>query len=57
MKSDRQITFFLVKLYKKVFKMYSYILGKVVEVNSSYIVIDNNGIGYLIYTPLLLWEV
>ena len=31
--------------------MYSYILGKVVEVNSSYIVIDNNGIGYLIYTP------
>ena len=31
--------------------MYSYIIGKVVEVNSNYIVLDNNGIGYLIYTP------
>ena len=31
--------------------MYSYIFGKVVEVNSSYITIDNQGIGYLVYTP------
>ena len=31
--------------------MYSYIIGKVVEVNSNYVVLDNNGIGYLIYTP------
>ena len=31
--------------------MYSYIIGKVEEVNSSYITLDNNGIGYLIYTP------
>ena len=31
--------------------MYSYIIGKVVEIDSSYIVVDNNGVGYLIYTP------
>ena len=31
--------------------MYSYIIGKISEVNSNYIVLDNNGIGYLIYTP------
>lgn len=31
--------------------MYSYIKGIVTEINSNYIVIDNNGIGYLIYTP------
>ncbi|MBQ8892742.1 MAG: Holliday junction branch migration protein RuvA [Bacilli bacterium] len=31
--------------------MYSYIIGKVVEIDSDSIVIDNNGIGYLIYTP------
>lgn len=30
--------------------MYSYIKGKVTEIESNYIVIDNNGIGYLIYT-------
>ena len=30
--------------------MYSYIEGKVTEIESSYIKIDNNGIGYLIYT-------
>ena len=30
--------------------MYSYIKGKVTEIESKYIVIDNNGIGYLIYT-------
>lgn len=29
--------------------MYSYILGKVVEININHIVIENNGIGYLIY--------
>ena len=31
--------------------MYSYIKGIVTLIESSYIVIDNNGIGYLIYTP------
>ena len=29
--------------------MYSYILGNIESVNSSSIVVDNNGIGYLIY--------
>ena len=31
--------------------MYNYIIGKIVEVDSDSIVIDNNGIGYLVYTP------
>jgi len=31
--------------------MYNYIFGKVTEVTGSYIVLDNNGIGYLINTP------
>ena len=30
--------------------MYSYIKGLVTEINSNYIVIDNNGIGYTIFT-------
>ena len=30
--------------------MYNYISGKVTEIESNYIVLDNNGIGYLIYT-------
>lgn len=30
--------------------MYAYIKGKVALIESSYIVIDNNGIGYMIYT-------
>ena len=30
--------------------MYSYIIGKVVEQEAAYIVLENNGIGYLIYT-------
>ena len=30
--------------------MYSYISGRVSEIESNYIVLDNNGIGYLIYT-------
>ena len=29
--------------------MYSYIIGKVVEINIDHIVIENNGIGYLVY--------
>lgn len=29
--------------------MYSYIIGKVTEIRSDYIVVENNGIGYLIY--------
>lgn len=31
--------------------MYSYIKGMVMEINSNNITLDNNGIGYLIYTP------
>ncbi len=31
--------------------MYSYIKGIVTEITTNYIVIDNNGIGYLVYTP------
>ena len=31
--------------------MYSYIIGKIIEIDSSSVVIDNNGIGYLVYTP------
>lgn len=31
--------------------MYSYIKGIVTEIESNYIVLDNNGIGYLVYTP------
>lgn len=31
--------------------MYNYIIGKVVDRTGSYIVLDNNGIGYTIYTP------
>ncbi len=31
--------------------MYSYIKGFIKEIESNYIVLDNNGIGYLIYTP------
>lgn len=31
--------------------MYSYIIGKVVDVSSNNITLDNNGIGYLINTP------
>ncbi len=31
--------------------MYNYIVGKIEEITGSYIVIDNNGIGYQVYTP------
>jgi len=31
--------------------MYSYIKGIVTEIESNYVVLDNNGVGYLIYTP------
>lgn len=31
--------------------MYNYIIGKVVDRTGSYIVVDNNGIGYTVYTP------
>ena len=30
--------------------MYNYIKGKIIEISSNYIVLDNNGIGYQIYT-------
>lgn len=31
--------------------MYAYIKGVIKEIESNYIVLDNNGIGYLVYTP------
>ena len=31
--------------------MYSYIIGKVIDISSNNITLDNNGIGYLINTP------
>ena len=31
--------------------MYGYIRGTVVEIGSNYVILDNNGIGYLIYVP------
>lgn len=31
--------------------MYSYIQGKITEIESNYITVENNNIGYLIYTP------
>ena len=30
--------------------MYAYIKGFVKEIESDYIIIDNNGVGYLVYT-------
>lgn len=30
--------------------MYSYIKGEIVDVESNYVVLDNNGVGFLIYT-------
>ena len=29
--------------------MYSYLIGTVVEINIDHLVVENNGIGYLIY--------
>lgn len=34
-----------------VIKMYEYIKGKVINQDSNYIVVDNNGVGYLVYVP------
>ena len=31
--------------------MYSYIIGKIVNIESDSVVVENNGIGYLVYTP------
>ena len=31
--------------------MYGYISGEIKEIEPSYVIIDNNGIGYLIYVP------
>jgi len=31
--------------------MYGYIKGNITEINSGYVVIENNGIGYMIYVP------
>ena len=30
--------------------MYNYIKGKIIEITSNYVVLDNNGVGYQIYT-------
>ena len=32
--------------------MYEYIIGKIKDIESNYIVVENNNIGYLIYTIL-----
>ena len=31
--------------------MYGYIKGKITEIGNNYVIIDNNGIGYIIYVP------
>ena len=31
--------------------MYGYIRGTITEIDSNYVILDNNGIGYLIYVP------
>ena len=31
--------------------MYGYIRGTIVEIDSNYVILDNNGIGYIIYVP------
>ena len=31
--------------------MYGYISGEIKEIEPSYVIIDNNGIGYLLYVP------
>lgn len=31
--------------------MYGYITGKITEIGNNYIIVDNNGIGYIIYVP------
>ena len=31
--------------------MYGYIRGTIVEIDSNYIILDNQGIGYMIYVP------
>jgi len=31
--------------------MYNYIIGKISDITGTYIILDNNGIGYEIYTP------
>ncbi|MBQ8192926.1 MAG: Holliday junction branch migration protein RuvA [Bacilli bacterium] len=31
--------------------MYGYISGKIKDIQSNYVIVDNNGIGYLIYVP------
>ena len=31
--------------------MYGYISGRIVEIDSNYVIVDNNGIGYVIYVP------
>ena len=31
--------------------MYGYINGKITDIEASYVILENNGIGYLIYVP------
>lgn len=43
--------YFYYNILCQVIRMYSYIYGKIESVESSHIVVDNNGIGYLVYVP------
>lgn len=40
----------LVKMYEYEI-MYGYINGKITDIEASYVILENNGIGYLIYVP------
>ena len=46
-----KMLYFYYNILCQVIKMYSYIYGKIESVESSHIVVDNNGIGYLVYVP------
>lgn len=43
--------YFYYNILCQVIRMYSYIYGKIESVESGHIVVDNNGIGYLVYVP------
>ena len=46
-----KMLYFYYNILCQVIRMYSYIYGKIESVESSHIVVDNNGIGYLVYVP------
>jgi Holliday junction resolvasome RuvABC DNA-binding subunit len=37
--------------------MYGYIRGKVTELDSNYVILENNDIGYLIYVLMLMYNI